>query len=270
MAANLFGTTDYKKYLRAVVEENRGEYGYKSKLAEAAGCQKSFFSQVLNGHVHLTPEHAIGLARFWRLNNLERDYLLELVNYGRAGTKALADHLKENLAELRREHENLGKRYAQPVLGVTDDLASVYYSSWHYSAIHILLTIPEYRSAAGIARRLHLPDAFVMEVLRHLESLGLAERRADGSWGATQKSIHLPNDSVFSAVNNHNWRIRAHESGLRRDPQAIHYTGIYSLSRDDVEKLRELLFRVIDRSREIVTPSKEEELICFACDLFRV
>ncbi|MFX6794117.1 hypothetical protein ABTH15_20060, partial [Acinetobacter baumannii] len=78
-------TKDYKQFLLLQVAAHAGEYGYKSKLAVAAGCQKSFFSQVLNAHVHRTPEHALGLARFWKLNRLERDYFLELVNHARAG-----------------------------------------------------------------------------------------------------------------------------------------------------------------------------------------
>jgi len=267
---NLFSTLDYKKFLRAQIDAHKDEYGYRSKLADAAGCQKSFFSQVVNTHVHLTPEHALGLAKFWKLSERQREYFLELVNFGRAGTKDLADYLKEKLVALRRENEHLGKRYSQPTLTVSDDLATVYYSSWHFSAIHILLTIPQFRAAAKISKRLHLPETFVTEVLRKLQALDLAEKHADGSWRATKKSIHLSKDSVFTSVNNANWRQKANESSLQKKADAVHYTGVYSLSVDDLVKLRELLFDAIDRSRQLVAPSAEEELVCMTCDLFVV
>jgi uncharacterized protein (TIGR02147 family) len=267
---NVFSTYDYKKFLAAQIESHRDEYGYKSKLADAAGCQKSFFSQVVNAHVHLTPEHALGLANYWKLNQREREYFLELVNYGRAGTKDLGDYIKEKLISLRKENEHLGKRYSQPNLSVPNDLAAVYYSSWHYSAIHILLTIPQYQTPAKVAKRLHLPEPYVVEILRQLQALELVTKHQDGSWRASKKSLHLPKDSVFNSVNNSNWRQRATESSFRGGSDHIHYTGVYSLSVDDLAKLRELIFETIDRSRQIVGPSSEEELVCMSCDLFVV
>ena len=197
----IFDSFDYKKVLKADISENKDEYGYKSKLATAAGCQKSFLSQVLNGHVHLTPEHALGLARFWKLSERERDYFIALVNFGRAGTKELTDYLKEKLVLMKREHENLGKRFEAPALSLKEDLASTYYSAWHFSAIHIGLTIPSLRSTAKIAKRFHLSEELVQDTLQQLKNLGLAEKRADGSWIATKKSLHLSSDSIFNFIN---------------------------------------------------------------------
>ncbi len=267
---NIFSTFDYKKFLRAQVDAHGSEYGYKSKLAEAAGCQKSFFSQVLNSHVHLTPEQALGLAKYWKLLPRERDYFLGLVNYGRAGTEELANHLKEKLVELKRETENLTKRYSSPNLSARTDFAAIYYSSWHYAAIHILVTIPQFQTPPKIAKRLHLPDSFVLEVLRQLQKIEVVTKKSDGSWQATSKSLHIGRDSVFNSMNHAHWRQRASESSLQNKPESVHYTGVYSMSLDDLTKLRETIFELIDRSRQLVAPSPEEELVCMNCDLFVV
>jgi len=66
--ANVFNHLDYKDFLKIQIEENHEAYGYKSRLAKAANCQKSFLSQVLNSHIHLTPEHAVGLCQFWKFS----------------------------------------------------------------------------------------------------------------------------------------------------------------------------------------------------------
>lgn len=264
----IFSTMDYKKYIRTQVEANAEEYGYKSKLADAAGCQKSFFSQVLNSHVQLTPEHALGLSKFWKLNPKEREYFLELVNFARAGTKELSDYIKEKLQALRKENENLGKRFAQPQLSVTDDLGAVYYSNWHYMAIHMGVTVPQWQNAGKLAKRLQLPEAFVVESLKQLQNLELVEKTSDGSWRVTKKSLHLPKDSIFSFINNNNWRQRVQNLSVQRDSDNIHYTGIYSLSLEDLERLRHLVLEFIDKTRKLVVPSAEEEIVCFACDLF--
>lgn len=267
---SLFGTLDYKDYLRTHIEKNADEYGYKSKLADAGGFQKSFLSQVLNSHVHFTPEHALRLAQFWDLSSKEREYFLELVHYGRAGSPELSQYLREKLLKLKKESEHLGKRFAQPALAVPEDLAAIYYSSWHYSAIHILITIPQFRTVARIAKRLSLSEAIIKTSLKQLQSLELVEKDAQDNWKATNKSLHIPKDSIFNTINNNNWRQRSQTDSQQLNTQSIHYTGIYSLSVTDFERLREITFELIDKSRQMVIASPEEELVCFTCDLFSV
>lgn len=265
----LFSSLNYKDFLQSKIQEHKDEYGYKSKLAEAAGCQKSFLSQVLNSHVHLTPEHALGLAQFWSLLQREREYFLELVNYARAGTPELSHYLRDKLKRLKSDHEHLGKRFEQPTLHVSEDSAALYYSSWHYSAIHILITIPQFRTVPKIARRLEVSESVVLAVLKQLETLELVERSGD-AWSATKKSVHLSKDSVFNMINNGNWRQKAQTESQQRNNQSIHYTGVYSMSLSDMETLRDMTFEFLDQTRNVVTRSKEEDLICFTCDLFRV
>src|ERR1700722_8117600 len=108
---NLFENTDYKDVLHTQIAANRDRRGYRSELAQAAGCQLSFLSQALHSHVHLTPDHAAGLATFWGFDHDERDYFLELVNLARAGSQVLKKILLKRLEEIKDRHENLARRY---------------------------------------------------------------------------------------------------------------------------------------------------------------
>lgn len=77
------------------------EKGYKTKMA--AGCKIIYLSQVMIGTVHLTLEHAHGIATFWGLNALETDFFLLLVNQERAGSLALRRYYSEKLKLVKHD-----------------------------------------------------------------------------------------------------------------------------------------------------------------------
>jgi uncharacterized protein (TIGR02147 family) len=265
---NIFEHKEYKAVLELQIAANRNQRGYKSALAEAAGCQLSFFSQALHSHVHLTPDHAAGLAAFWGFDHDERDYFLELVNFARAGSSHLKAILSKRLSEIRERHENLAKRYKKEQTVRPEDQA-LYYSSWHLSAIHILLTIPEFRSVQQIAKRLGLPPVMIQESLDQMAKMGLAVKTGS-SWHPGQTDIHLARDSVLTSMNHSNWRNRAVLDSYQRESGGMHYTAVHSLTRSDYEKIKEVTLKFLDQTRAVVRPSKEEELACLTLDWFVV
>ncbi|MGK5082274.1 TIGR02147 family protein [Bdellovibrionota bacterium FG-1] len=263
-----YSFTDYKEYIHAQIQAHSAERGYRSRLAEAAGCQMSYLSQLLHGTVQLTPDHALGLCSFWGLGENERDYFLELVHLARAGTRALKGLIAQRLEQMKKRAENLADRFNQP--RVAEGVREVqYYSNWCYSAIHILTTIPAFQTVRAMAQRLFLPESFVEESLIRLEAMGLV-RFHSGRWLATQAQIHLPKESLLNVMNHSNWRQRAALSAQLHQPGSLHYTAVHSMSREDYERIKDDLLRLIDQSRKVVTDSKEEELVNFNCDWFVV
>ena len=127
-----------------------------------------------------------------------------------------------------------------------------------------------FRSVRAIAHRLFMSESFVLDALEQLKKLELASKKQDGTWEAGKKNIHLSKESVLNIINNKNWRDRAHSSSLIRQNDGIHYTGVYSLSRADFQRLREMTFEFLDQTRKVVVPSSEEEVVCCTCDLFVV
>ena len=59
---NVFEFLDYRKFLTAVIEKQSRTKGFRALLASGAGCQRTYLSMALHGKVHLTPEHALGIA----------------------------------------------------------------------------------------------------------------------------------------------------------------------------------------------------------------
>lgn len=265
----VFNFDDYRAYIRHRIGENAAVRGYQGKLAEAAGCKPAYLSQVLNSHVQLTPDHAAGLCSFWRFDEEESEYFLALVNHSRAATARLRDLLGTRMTELRKKHENISNR-----VRVTDSIPpegmQSYYGSWYMAAVHLIVSIPSFRTVDAIAERLGLAPGLVHDTLVTLEKLGLV-RRAGEQWNITGRWLHLPRESPLCAVNNQNWRQRALLSEQeRRDGEALHYTSVHTLSRRDVARLKEMVLDFIQSTRKVIEPSPEEDLICLCLDFFRV
>lgn len=264
----LYTYTDYKKYLSDIIDENESVRGYKSQLAEAAQCQRSFMSSVINSHVHLTPDHALGLAEFWKFNSDSTEYFLEMVHYGRAATPALRSHLLKRLKKLGGLQKSEAIRLHNPTL---QDLEhqSIFYSHWTWSALHLLLSVKRFQSDRAIAEHLNMPIETVRQALGVLQSMGLAKREKD-AWMTTGRSLHVPIDSVFAWMHHGTWRSRANENMRAKRGNAIHFTSVYSLSAKDRDKIDDLIVKFLESTNKIVAPSPEEEVACLCIDWFGV
>lgn len=247
----------------------RKERGYQRRLAEAAGCHTSFLSQILHSHVQLTLDQAACLAKFWDMSDDETEYLLALVSLERSGSDPLRSVLNRKLNALREHHQILANRL-RAERTVSSEHRAKYYSAWYYAATHVLLTIPAYRTSEAVARRLGLAPVRAREILEELEEMKLAAREPLGTWSSIESDIHIPASSPLSIANHCNWRLLAAKS-MQDDPkEGLHYTAVHSLSRRDLGILRELLLETIQRARDLVGPSPEEELVSLQIDLFSI
>src|ERR1700761_9610789 len=95
---------DYRKYLLDFVEQTDAR-GMKSHLASAAGCQRSFLSQVLSGAVNMTLEQALGMAKYIGLSASETDYFYSLVGLARASLPEAKTYYTEKMNSLRWANE---------------------------------------------------------------------------------------------------------------------------------------------------------------------
>lgn len=264
----VFQFNDYKECLRSFVAFNKAKRGYQSLLAEAAGCQRAFISQVLNSHVHLTPDHAIGLCQFWHLSELETDFFMELVALARAGTEAMRALSKRRLTSLRKHYANLGKKFSKASAQAATVHAN-YYSSWHYTAIHVLCSIPEFQTETAISEKLGIPRSKTVRILSELQEMGIISKASFGKWHPIKNDIFLGRDSAMTFTNHWNWRQKALEDIQMGNEDSIHYTSLHAMSRKDIIKFKFLLTEFISTTRELVAPSLEEDMVCITCDLFQ-
>jgi uncharacterized protein (TIGR02147 family) len=257
---SIFEFNDYKAFISHHIASNAQIRGYKTVLAQAAGCQKAFFSHVHRSHVHLTPDHAAGLANYW--------YFLVLVDLARAGTERLKNHLQERALKIKKQHGKLEERLKTSAVQ-EHIIQTYYYSSWYWSALHMLASIPQFQTPEKMADRLGLDPRLVLETLKELEKMGLLKKQKD-RWVITDKSFHLPKSSPLNEVNHGNWRQRALVDVQKRTDESFHYTSVFSMSKSDAKKIRQLVAELVIDTRKLIEPSEEEELFCFNADFFEV
>lgn len=268
LTMTIFEFDNYKSFIKAKIAGNKTERAYQSKLAEAIGCQKSFFSQVLGGEPHLTPDHAAKLCRFWEFTTEESNYFLNLVLLNRAGSPELRSLLASQMRELKNRRQNLTEKIRWPTISERpgDDL---YYTSWYWGAIHMLVSVPKYQTAESIARRLLLPVDTVEAALKWLSERGLIKKGKSG-FEVARNLTYLPNTSPMIEMHHFNWRQRALGNIQRQDTSALHYSAAFALSVDDFNEIKEVIVNFIERLNQKIEPSPCEDVACFNCDLFKV
>ncbi len=259
----VFTFNSYKKYLRLRVSER----GVLSQLAEAAGCQRSYFSRVLSTEVHLTPDHGFRLCEFWQFTSEEHEYFMTLLEFERAADAKYRRHLQSKLKKLEKTYEDLSLRTNLKLESSEKDLF-LYHSSWHWAAIHMLTAVPRFQTVASICKRLNLSEDIVTQSLKHLRSIGYVENQGH-RWSYVRGETFISRNSSFLPIFHQNWRLRAVQDSLDLKTDAVHFSNVQSLSEEDFSRLKKMLVDFIDSCLKISAPSPPEEVVAFTFDIFK-
>lgn len=269
MKANIYQFKSYKEYVNSLLDSApTGSRGQRRKLADAIKSQVSHITNVLSGPAHFSPEQCEAVAKYFGLGFEETEYLLLLVQENRAGTKSLRDLYNKILAERRTANNRL-----KLTLAIHDQLTesqqTTYYSSWHYSAIHVLLSIPGFNTREAIANRLLLPMATVDGVLQCLLEAGLCER-SGVQFRQLRPLLHLDRSSPHILRHHTNWRLHAIHTPHMNSTDSLRYSGIVSLSKDELQKVKNILNDSLSKAMDLIKKSPEEELAAINLDFYRV
>ncbi len=152
----IFDYAHYKNFVNDLIEsmpkKGRGQY---SKIAQYLKINTVVVSQIFRGKRDLSLEHAFLLTQFFAMNDLEREYFLNLVQKEKASHYALKKHFEIKLKELKKRSQDLKERIQ--VQELNDEAKFQFYSQWYYSAIRLSTLLPECYNAEQIAQRLRLP-----------------------------------------------------------------------------------------------------------------
>ena len=237
-------------------------------MAEHLGCQTAFISQVLNGRPNFSLEQAVKLNSFFQHTKEEGLFFLLLVQLERSGSHELEQFFKDQIREIRDRRADLKNR-----IDIKNGLKKVdqqiYYSSWHYAAIHMMLAIPRFQTLKAISEHLHLPPDKIQEVLQFLTDTGLAHT-SQGRYEIGVTRIHLSKDSPQIQRHHTNWRMQAINSIDVNNPRDLHFSTVVSMSETDVPVIKEILIKAIEECRKVIKDSKEEKIQSICIDLFEV
>lgn len=266
---SVYDYKDYKKFILDWIEQYSDKSrGLRKSLAEAVGCQTPFITHVLSGDYHFSLEQGEGCARWMGLNDRDTEFFLLLISYKRAGTKTLEKLFERQINEKLQNESGLKKRLKINE-GLTPEKQQIYYSSWHYSAIHIALMNPVLRSIEALHKFFQIPLPRVIAVIDFLVELGLVDS-ARGQLVVKRPMIHLEKESPLLVQHHLNWRMRAIESIQLKDVEQLHYSGVISLSHEDYEWIKARLTQLLQEIIEKVKDSKDEKLSVLNFDFFKM
>ncbi len=265
---DLFQYTDYRSYLRKEFAGTGERRGRRTLLAKKLRCQTSFLSLVFTDRAHLSLEHSLGTTDFLGHRESEKRYFMLLVQKGKAGSRELERFFDEQLEQIRTQRENIKERIGIKTELSTEDQMK-YYSSWFYSAIHILSALPEHNSIEMISKTLKLEISVVKTALEFLEERGFVTRK-NGALNIGARRIHLPKDSAMLPRHHSNWRMKAIEAVDHEKKDDLHYSAVLGISRKDLKILKEKILELLQTFEPVIQNSKEEIPVIFLADLFEL
>lgn len=266
---SVFNFKDYRAFIRAQIREMpKAGYGQLRKLAQALSIHTTLVSQVIKGGRSFTLEQAADTAEFFSLNEMETDFFLLLVQFDRASSPALKRNLSRQMAALQGKSKELETRLkSERKLGEAE--RAVFYSGWAYSAVRQLTAIEGFQSIDTIAEHLGLPRKKAKTIIDFLLAAGLCKEEK-GQLKIGPASTHLEVSSPWVKLVHTNWRHKAVETLEQESPAKIHYTAPMTLSKEDAEKMREMIIKFLESVDALVEPSPSEELHCLNIDWFEV
>lgn len=263
----IFDFKSYKDYLKKICHLQRGNL---SRLAEAAGVQKSYLSACLNGKNNISHDQAYGISLHLKLSENEQEYLFLLLEKSHAATPQLQKHLIAKIKQISEEAQKIKSQLndTKIITNKNDDL-SEYYLNWFYSAIHSLTSIKKFQTVETISSRLgippHLTDFFLKKLvlLKLIKKEGIYYR-----WNSS--NIHLEETNPLLISYHSSWRLRATEDCAKMQSSSFHYTSTQSLSVSDFEILKKKIGNFIKDFNKTSDPSIPEESFCLNIDFFKI
>lgn len=265
----IFDFREYKPFLISWIRSRPHKgHGSKAAMARAVGCQTAYISQVILGPAHLSAEQAEKLAQFFKFTEDETEYFLLLVQKDRAGTETLRIHCLRKIGKIQDHRAQLKSRI-DPEVQLKSAAQVTYFSSWIYSAVHVLTTIPTFQTRERISSRLQLPLPVIDEVLKFLVASQLVKKDG-GTLKPGMARLHLPHDSPLVGRHHINWRLQAIRDLEIRNDESLHYSSCVSISKKDAADIREQLLKMIERAKAQIKASPEEELYSLCLDFFEL
>ncbi len=265
----IFDFTDHRKYLRTYQRQlPKKGWGFVSKLADAIGVSQVHVSQALSGKKDFSPEQAVLIAEFLRLNETETEYFVWLVLQSRSGHFKLTRIAEAKLAKLKAQGTQV-KAHLAPDKELTEEEKARFYSHHIYSAVRHFVTIGKGKSLGEISEKFSLDRPRALAVVEFLVQAGLAELK-DGRYTGGARRTFVDRSSPHLSRHHSNWRMKAIADCQEIGTDELVYTSPMSISRKDFQAVHSQLLALIKEVSARVRQTEPELIVCWNMDWFEV
>lgn len=264
----VFEFDDFRNYLKCSVQSLRdqgADFSFRKFSATAGFASPNFLILLIKGERNLSNEGASKIANAFGLENLEKNFFVQLVKYNQAKTSAEKYLLAGELLKLRSKNKLYFIRSSE----------FEYYSFWINIAIRELVLIEPKITASEIAERLSPQQKFqdVKHSLQLLQELGLITL-ANDTWHVAETNISTGENFVASSVMHfHKQMIELAKESLDRYPRAEREVSASTVALTAVQfesvrkKIQELRLEILAFA-ETETDSTNKEIYQFNFQTF--
>ena len=245
-----------KAYLNSLTgKEKRGAH---QALADSLRIFPSYLSLILKNERQLNLDQGVLLADALKLKKAERRYLYRMIELERAQGQKLKAEIEAEMNEIAATEHQISARVERDQTGLTLEEATQFFSSWKFSAVHLLAAISSNLSPSYIAKKMKLSSQESRDIYNFLMTTEL--------WKKSEKKveigpsfIHLDHQSKLLNHHHMNWRLKAIEEhpSMEKDKE-LAYSLCVALSKEDALKIRSELLKSIANLRKIADPSPSE------------
>lgn len=261
----VFEINNYKTIIRHYMELKGGK-ALSRKLAEFVGIHPSFVSQVLTGNKDFSEEQIYPVCEFLGIPNLESQYVWVLLQIERAGSQKLKNHYQKIRDQISKEATNLEKHIQhRQELSETD--RTRFYSTWMYSAMHIMTTLDKTVRFDDITQKFDLSQEQIRDMLDFLISCHLVVED-NGVFKNGKSLTHLSKNSPHVIKHHTNWRLKAIQASETLTENELMYSVNFSISKKDFKEIRAEMLTMIQGLLKKIEPSPAEDIAQFNLDLF--
>jgi hypothetical protein len=271
MEYDLYQANDYRKWLSKSFGARWG-WGARTKLSHHLNCESTFVSRVFGLKAHFATHHLLVAARILKVSESDKRFLLLLYEKNRASHTEVHGYYKNQIELALKEHQTISKRIKHEGdrnKSTLDGESGIYYSAWYYSAIHMLLLNPEFRTSKSIAKRLQLSEVCVDSVLLYLVNHSYVEKLSGESYRVLKSRVHVGVHSPFVLTHHQNWKIKSAQTLHDTEDVPLRYSGPMSVSKEAIEEIKRSWLDTISRMESTISNAKDEELWAISLDLFR-
>lgn len=259
---------NYRSYLLEKMGGKQSRTGLRKKLAAYIPVHTTFISQVLQGHADLSLEQGEAVNSFLEHTEDEGEYFILLLLKDRAGTKNLKQRFESKVKAMRDQRMNIQKRIGAQN-EISDKDRQKFYSSYYYGAIHVLTSIPEFRTIEKLAESLHLTKQRVQEMVDFCVGIGVLVPYSGGFKPGSQH-IHIAGNSELVLKHHSNWRQHTIQSMHFLEPDDLHYSACVSISQADAFKIKETILENLKSHVDTISKSPEEVAYVLNFDFYKL
>lgn len=263
---NIFEYEDYRLYLKEnLADEESRTPGARKRLVQATGISSSLLTQIFSELKQLSTEQAVEVASHWSLTDVETDYFMFLVEYGKAGSEKLRNRLRQKIRKLRLASQKVNAKVAVSV-SLSEEQKAIYYSHWLYTGVRNLVPTKNGQGINEISQKLGVPVDKVETVVNYLIEIGLL-KKINNQLQYQAGYSHLDSGHPLIFRHHQNWRQRAIHRMDQYTEDHLHYTCPMGISKKAAREIRQNLVEEIKRLNKGLTDEPEVSF-CLNIDFF--